>query len=234
MKRILLFIGLTGVFLRIHAQDCKGFYFMKNGEVQMTLYDKKGEANGKLTYTISDVNTSGGATTASFKSEMVNDKGKVVNKGSGQYKCSAGVLFVDAKVALPQENMGAYKDAEVKAEQVFIEYPSSMSAGQELKDVKFKMEIYNKGSLSATINFDEVNRKVIAKESVVAAASTWDCWKITYDVKFKALAAPLGIGIPVNMTVTEWFAPGFGIVRSETYNKGGKLIGSSVITSFTK
>jgi len=135
------------------------------------------------------------------------------------------VLYADAKVAMPQENMAAYKDMEVKAEETFIEYPSSLSADQSLKDVNFKMEMYNKGTLFVTITFDEVNRKVINKESITTPAGTWDCWKITYDMKFKASTAPLNIGIPFNMLVTEWFCPGFGIVKSETYTKNGKLVG---------
>jgi hypothetical protein len=234
MKSAMLFLALLISAAATFSQDCKGFYFMKNGEVQMTVYDKKGEENGKITYTISDVATSGSSTTASFTSEMVSQKGKSLSKSSGKYKCSAGVLYVDAKVAMPQENMAAYKDMDIKAEEVFIEYPSSFSEGQTLKDISFKTEVYNKGALMTTINFDEVNRKVVTRESVTTPAGTWDCWKITYDMKFKALTSPLNIGIPVNMQVNEWFAPGFGIVKSETYNKSGKLMGSTAITSAKK
>jgi hypothetical protein len=207
---------------------------MHNGEAQMTVYDKKGEENGKLTYTISDVSVSGSTTTANFQSEMVNEKGKTLSKGAGKYKCSGGVFYADAKVAMPQENMAAYKDMDVKAEEVFIEYPSSLSAGQTLKDVNFKMEVYNKGNLFATVTFNEINRRVENKESVTTPAGTWDCWKIAYDMKFKASTAPLNIGIPFNMQITEWFAPGFGIVKTETYNKNGKLMGSTLITSVKK
>lgn len=234
MRSLSIFLVLFFCITKTYTQNCKGFYYMKNGEVQMTTYDRKGEANGKLTYTISDVASSGSTTTANFKSEMVNDKGKTLSTGAGKYKCEAGVLYADAKVAMPQENMAAYKNMEVKADEIYIEYPSSMSAGQVLKDVNFKMDLYSKETLSTTITFDEVNRKVEGKESVTTSAGTWECWKIKYDMKFKASTMPLNIGIPFNMQVTEWFAPGFGIVKSETYNKSGKLMGSSAITSVNK
>ena len=234
MRTILTFITLLTATATVRAQECKGFYYLNNGEVQMTIYDKKSEPNGKMTFTISGVNTTGSTTTANFTSEMVNDKGKTMSKGSGQYKCTSGILYVDAKVAMPQESMAAYKDMDVKADPVFIEYPASMSAGQALKDANAKMEVYNKGSLFATVTFDEINRKVEAKESVTTAAGTWDCWKISCEIKMKALTAPLNIGIPVSMQVTEWFAPGFGVVKSETYNKNGKLMGSTQVTSVKK
>ncbi len=43
-----------------------------------------------------------------------------------------------------------------------------------------------------------------------------------------------GIGIPVNMVVNEWFVPGFGVVKTESYNKKGKLMGSTLLTSIKK
>jgi hypothetical protein len=218
----------------LYTQDCKGFYYLNNAEVQMTVYDKKGEVNGKLTYTISGAVKSGNTTSANFTSEMVNEKGKSLSKGAGKYKCADGVLYVDAKVAMPQEQMSAYKDMEVKAEDVFIEYPSSMAAGQALKDANFKMEIFNKGNLFATTTFDETNRKVEGKETITTSAGTWECWKISYEARFKASMAPMNIGIPFNIQGTEWFAPGFGIVKTESYNKNGRLMGSTQITSVKK
>lgn len=234
MKPIIFLATTVLATTSLHAQDCKGFYYLNNGEVQMTLFDKKGGENGKMTYTITGSAKSGSTTTANFSSEMVNEKGKSLSKSSGKYKCTGGVFYMDAKVAIPQEQMSAYKDMDVKAEDVFIEYPSSMSAGQSLKDANFKMEVHNKGSLFATTTFDQTNRKVVAKETITTTAGTWECWKITYEVRFKASMAPMNIGIPINLKGTEWFAPGFGIVKTETFNKNGKLLGSMQITSVKK
>lgn len=218
----------------MYAQDCKGFYYLDNSEVQMTMYDRKAKESGKVTYKISDVAKSGATTTANFTSEMVDEKGKSLSKAAGKYKCTGGVLYVDAKASIPQEQMTAYKDMDVKAEDAFIEYQSSMSAGQTLKDVNFKMEIYNKGTLFSTITLDQTNRKVEGKETATTPAGTWECWKITYEGKIKASMAPLNIGIPINIQATEWFAPGFGIVKTESSNKNGKLMGSTMITSVKK
>ena len=208
---------------------------MNNSTVEMTTYDKKAKESGRLTYTISDLIKTGNATTASFVSEMVDEKGKSISKGVGKYKCSGGILFIDAKVAMPQEQMAAYKNMDVKADEVYIEYPASLSAGQSLKDANFKMDVINKGTAFSTVTMDQTNRKVEGKETVTSAAGTWDCWKITYDGRFKAtIGGPAGIGIPVNFKSTEWFAPGFGIVKTEAYNKNGKLMGSTLITSVKK
>jgi len=233
MKSFILTCLLAGIASGISAQNCNGFYFFTdNAEVVMTVYDKKGSEGGKLTYKISGVSKSGNNATAGFTSEFVDEKGKSLSKGAGKLKCTGGALYVDAKVSVPQGSMAAYKDMEVKGEESFVEYPSSMSAGQTLKDVNFSMEVHNKGSLFSTITLIQDNRNVIGKETVTSPAGTWECWKISYDSQFKATM--MGIGIPINMKTTEWFAPGFGVVKSESFSKNGKLLGSTLITSVKK
>lgn len=235
MKSFILTLIFVIAAMGMHAQDCKGFYyFTDNSETVMTVYDKKSKESGKLTYKVSNVTKTGNTTSANFTSEMVDEKGKILTKGAGKFKCVAGIVMVDAKISMPQENMAAYKDMDVKAEETFIEYPTNLSAGQSLKDVNFMMDVYNKGSAFSTVNFSETNRKVVGKETVTSPAGTWECWKITYDAQFKATMAAVKIGIPFNLRATEWFAPGFGIVKTESFSKNGKLLGSTLITSVKK
>jgi hypothetical protein len=233
MKPIVLFILFFSA-LNISAQDCKGFYYFTNGEVEMTFFDKKSDETGKLTYTITAASTTGSSSTANFATEMTSKKGKSLSKGSGIFKCDGGTLYVDAKTAMPQEQLASYKDMELKASDSYIEYPSSLETGQTLKDVSFTMEVYNKGSLFTTLTFEEINRKVDTRETFTTHTGSWDCWKINYEVKFKVAVPPMNMGVPVTMECTEWFAPGFGVVKTETYNKEGKMVGFSQITSVKK
>ena len=57
------------------------------------------------------------------------------------------------------------------------------------------------------------NRKVEGKESITTAAGTWDCFKISYHSK---VLVKIIVGIPMNSNVTEWYAPGFGVVKTES------------------
>ena len=56
------------------------------------------------------------------------------------------------------------------------------------------------------------------KESITTPAGTWNTYKITYHNK---VTMKIGIGIPMNMDVTEWYAPGFGVVKTEA--SGNKM-----------
>jgi hypothetical protein len=92
-----------------------------------------------------------------------------------------------------------------------------MKVGDDLKDATLDMTIDNSG-MKQTVNMVTSNRKVEAKESITTTAGTWDCFKISY--KSKITIKTMGMGIPFNIEGFEWFAPGFGIVKTESKHGG--------------
>jgi hypothetical protein len=215
----------TTLLLAAHsiAQDCKQFYFLQNNKVvEMTIYNKKGDVTGKNVYNITDVKSSGGETTSTVNSEMFDKKGKSTVKASSNIKCNGGVISIDMKMMLPQQQAEQFKTTDAKAESVDLEYPSNMKVGDQLKDAHFKMN-GTSGPINFTLNMDITERKVEGKESVTTTAGTWDCFKITAHTKMNVKMA---INIPTNIDTTEWYAPGFGVVKTE--NKGG---GGTAITA---
>jgi hypothetical protein len=94
-----------------------------------------------------------------------------------------------------------------------------------------EMDVNMNTGIKANINFKEINRKVDSKESITTPAGTWEAYVISYEGNMRTKMGP--IGIPFNFTAKEWFVPGIGIVKTETYSKG-KLAGSTMITSIKK
>ena len=230
MKSLLLL--LLALPFAGRAQDCKSFFYLtNNAQVQMTMYDKKGKETGVNTWQISDVKKIPGGFESTIKTSLKDEKGKELGSSTGNYKCENGVLKADARMSLPSQQQGTGGTTDAKVESAYIEYPSNMSEGQTLKDVDFKVDI-NPNGITTNVSFKETNRKVNAKESVTTPAGTWDAYVITYDAVFRSGIGPLAF--PINMTGKEWFVPGYGVVKTETYNKGGKLMGSTQITSIKK
>ena len=151
---------------------------------------------------------------------MFDKKGKSIIKADMNVKCNGGVMMMDMKIFIPSQQAEQFNKAEATASNVFLEYPSNMKAGDNLKDGNFNMEINNNG-LKQTLNMVIDNRKVESKESVTTPAGTWDCFKISFHSKLNIKTGP--IGIPMNIEGTEWFAPGFGIVKSESKNGGTEI-----------
>jgi len=216
MKNILFFALLLATS-DTFSQNCNTYYFLQNNKtIEMTIYNKKGEENGKQVYMVSKVETSGDNVTATLNSEFFDKKGKSTIKAVNEIKCSGGVMMMDMKMSMPQGQSSQFKDPNATATNVYIEYPPGMKEGDNLKDAAMKIDIDNNG-MKQTVDMQVINRKVQGKESITTTAGTWECYKITNTTKMKIKT--MGIGVPVNTDVTEWFAPGFGVVKSES--KGG-------------
>lgn len=58
MAAILLALGAA-------AQQCNYYFLQNNKTVEMTIYNRKGDPNGKQIYTVSEVKNGGGGATSS-------------------------------------------------------------------------------------------------------------------------------------------------------------------------
>lgn len=233
MKQLLsVLLSLAGSTL--FAQNCESYWYLtNNAEVQMTIYNAKGKENGKQTWRVSNVRPIVGGFAATVNSSFTNENGKEIAKGSGTYQCVDGMLQSDIRMTMPQQEQAqAQPTAEVTMEPVYVEYPYTMSEGQALKDAVFDMDMKMNNGLNSKVSMKQTNRKVEGKEQVTSPAGTWEAYKITSESYYRMNMG--GIGIPMTMKVTEWFVPGFGIVKTENYNKNGKLMGSTLLTSLKK
>lgn len=213
-KTLLLASLLITVLAPAYAQDCKNYYYLQNNKtVEMSIYNKKGAVTGRQVYTVSDVKNNGSGVTGSVNSEMFDKKGKSIAKGQLELACNNGIMMIDMKMMLPTTQQEQYAKADVKADKIYIEYPASMKAGDQLKDATLNMTIDHSG-MTQTVNMVVSDRKVESKESVTTTAGTWDCYKINFKTKMNIKT--MGVGIPMNFDGTEWFAPGFGIVKTES------------------
>lgn len=222
-KSLFLLYLLLGMVGYSFSQDCTSYYFLQNNKtVEMTIYNKKGKETGKQVYTISDVKNSGGTVTGTIHVEMFDKKGKSQVKGTNEIQCRNGVIMMDLKMMLPQQQQEQFSKAEAQAKEVYIEYPSHISVGDQLKDADMTIDMKT-GSMQQSMTIHITDRKVEGEESITTPAGTWKCFKITY--KSNVSIKTMGIGIPMHTENTEWFAPGFGVVKTES------KYGSTVITA---
>jgi len=218
MKLITAFIlfFLSG---NLFSQDCANYYYLQNNKtIEMTISNKNGKESGKMTYVVSDSKKNGSAVTATINSEFVDAKGKTITKATNNVKCENGVMQMNMKTFIPAAQMEQMKSGTATANDVYLEYPANMNVGDQLKDGQFNMDYESTSGLKSSIEISITERKVEGKESVTTPAGTWECYKITSENKIVSKIA--GIGIPIRMSVTEWYAPGFGVIKTES--KTGK------------
>lgn len=232
MKKSLFWIVvLVAIVNSVVAQDCKNYYYLRNNsEVEMTVYDSKGAIVAKNLYKVESVKKEGTSLISDFTTIIKDDKGKEVSSGKGTVKCDGDNLMIDMQMNMPNiPQLQAMKMETGKAGS-FLTYPNNLKEGQTLPDGSFEMNSSTNG-MDVTVEYKVANRKVVAKEKITTSAGTWECFKITTDISISLKM--MAMNMPFNLTAAEWFAPGFGVVKTESY-KEGKLVGSMVVTSVKK
>jgi hypothetical protein len=200
------------------AQPCNGYYYLQNNKtVTMTLFNGKGKETGKYIYKVSDVKTDGSTTSSTVESSVFDDKGKKITGSVANMKCTDGVYLADMKMMMPPQQAGQMKDIEATSK-FFLEYPATMQVGEALKDGGFTADVKSVNGMPMEMEMKVSDRKVEGEETVTTTAGTWKCYRIHSNTKI--ITRISGVGIPINVASTEWFSPGFGIVRSES--KWGK------------
>lgn len=228
MKRILLlsiFSLLVFVFTGM-AQECTYFYPMEKGTlIELRHYDKKSKVSGTTRQEIIDKQTGGGAVSITVKSTFFDEKGKEMMTSDLTMECRDGVFTFDMDQFLNDEMLAGMGDMEFTIEGDNLEYPPNMSTGDQLKEGTIKLIVPNMSMMNMTTKV--YNRKVEAIENMTTDAGTFKCFKISYDVFVDGM-------IDINTKGVEWIAQDVGAVRSETYNKNGKLTGYSELIKFEK
>lgn len=205
------------------SQDCSKYFPMDEGtKFQITTYDKNDKISGVMDYVVKEVS----GDTATMFYEMHDEKGKMITSSEYGITCTNEGITIDFSSMMSPELLGQYKDMEVEMSGTDLLYPNNLSVGQSLPDADVLMTV-KMPPLNMKMNMMFFNRKVAGKESVTTSAGTFDCYVITYDSEAK-------MGLKITSSNKLWLSEGFGMVKSETYNKKGNLTGKSVLTTFEK
>jgi len=247
MKKVVCIIAGLLIAARLFAQDCTHYLYMqKNKTIEMTFYTNKGDARFKSVSTVSDVKTDNGITTATVVSQGYDKNGKALGgQNTVRYKCDGKTIMMEMNFDIPQQQSDKSVKMDVKVDGGFTEFPADMKVGDHLKDATTQMQMGANGNTTATTTVKITNRIVAGQENVTTPAGTWNCFKITYNTtssttlgganaaqmdtvnnalnKLKAKFGKL-IKTPSSSNSSEstiWFAPGVGMIKSQT--KGGTI-----------
>jgi hypothetical protein len=235
MKKIILACTIVvGALTGLRAQNsCDAYAQFKQGsQFVMTNFSPKGKVEGTTETKVTKVTKTGTTVESQAAQVTKDDKGKETATSNTVITCTGTTIKVDlSSIMLSYASANAYKNYDMSFEGNIVEYPAAMQAGQTLADVEILMVMKDKGTEIMRMTMKMTNRKVEAKEPRTTSAGTFECFKITYD--FEMI---MGGAIPIRIKgkTTEWYSPGIGGVRMESYNQNGKMRGYTELTSFTK
>lgn len=225
MKTLFLTFIFTVFASATWSQGCEGFYPLKAGAViEMKSFSAKDKLTGTSRQTVLESTQTADGMLLKVKSEQFDDKDKLVFEQTLEMRCNDDIFYMDMESFLDPNAMSGFKDMEVSVDASDLAFPSNMKVGQTLPDGSVSMKVSG-GIAMFNMTVNVTNRKVEALESITVPAGIFECYKITYDTDVKSI-------VRVTTSTTEWVSKNVGMVRSETYDKKGKLSGYTVLSSF--
>jgi hypothetical protein len=229
MFSLLLLILLSLFVIPVNSQDCRLFFPDKVGDTrEMKHYDAKNKLASITTQEVIDKKVSGKDVEVKVKASSFDADNKELYTSELNLLCEDGVFKLDMRNLIDPATMAAYKDMTIDVTSDNLAYPSGMKPGESLPDGNIKMVVKSEQLTLITITVSVTNRKVSAIEHLTTEAGKFSCYKLSYDVNSK-----FGF-ISRSSSAVEWIAEGVGLVKSESYNKKGKLEGSSVLSAIKR
>jgi len=220
----LAFIFILSIPYKSWAQsDCNPYFLLKEGRKWTSAnYNAKDKYQGKQSYEVLSLEEeSDGKLIANVMLISYDKKDKVVMEKEVEFTCKDGVVEIDMSKYIPEETMEGFKNMDVEMEFEAITIPENLEAGQYLEDGGVNMTI--SGPMQMNMEIKIQDRKVMAKENIEVPAGTYEAWKINSIMK-------LDMMMTRETKIVEWIAKNVGVVRSEQYDKKGKLNSYTVLT----
>ena len=234
MKKMLLAIV---ALLACHTMQAQYFCTTQGTELHYVNYDEAGQSLSNETVTVYNVVKNASGESAQYLAKIVTNKTKN-NTSYTLYNWN-----YDGNVTTCQEDLmyGPYiksdsdpakydsKARQAMAEELKLEGDNSFtikkhaSAGESIPDRTY--------SLISNMLKNEINisgAAYMGEEKVSTTAGKFDCIKISYLKRTKIVLKT------ETVRVTEWYAEGIGLVKSESYNTKGEPDGKTILVKIVK
>lgn len=223
MKNLLSLMFILAFPFLMKAQDCGFYNFNKGAVLGYQHYDGKGKLTGSSRLTFLDSYREGSAYIYKVRNETTTENSKEQPKPIEYVmRCENGEFYVDMSSMMDPATSATF-GADVKVTSTELSYPSNLSVGQTLPDASYSISSATQGVTVLSMTIDVTNRVVEAKETVTVPAGTFECYKITYNVDTKML-------FKISATAAVWMTKGGGMVKTESYDKKGKLSSSMLLS----
>lgn len=217
MKKLILFTVMIFFGIALKAQEI--FFPTKEGTVLVyKSFDKKDKETNTVKYTITHLKINGSDMDITYLVESLDPKEKLVFKEEITIQQKGDKLYFDMSNFI---NKAAFQQngeipAEIQVTGNNLEVPSNPKPGDVLPDANVEMAM-KLGFVNMKMSANVTNRKVEAIEDITVKAGTFKGYKFTSEVNSVVM------GIKVNSKNIDWYAKGVGIVKTESYDKNGKL-----------
>ncbi len=207
-------------------ESCSKYYNLEEGAYfQYANYGKNGNKEGSIHYKVHTVSHRDKDIEAWMKITYKDTKGKEYLSSDYNINCIDNVVEIDYESMISSETLKQYKGKKMDISGSDIILPNDLSVGQKLEDASVTMTM-DVGGTKMNFQLDLINRSVEKKDATTTPAGSFDCYVIYGDRVTKQM-------IKQTFPSRLWLAEGIGMIKQETYDKGGNLMNRIVLTDYS-
>lgn len=223
---VLFLLAVIPVFSQ--AQTCTAAFLPPQGtKLTYVNYDKKGKQASTTTTEITKVETKDTAVFYTVHQLISTGKKKNDMENDLLFECKGNEFIIDMRSVLNPQQMEAYKDGTITVTSNNMSIPGDLKPGMKLKDGNLKMNIYM-DPMSVTITARAFYRSVETKEEITTPAGTFTAYKLIEYIETKFAFMRFAY------QSIKWYVPDLGIVRSESHDNKGNMIGYTELIKIQK
>lgn len=221
MKNIFLFLIFAISAENLAAQaDCSVFFpFDKGKQLLYKHYDEDGQLVNTSEVSVLLVRSAPDGSVEAEISSIVRDE-EGVEDFSGEYviSCKEDKLYMDITSTLSPAMLKAFQGMELTLKGDYVTLPNELEIGQNLSSAITNITAGKGGVQVVSMDIRVTRREVEGKDEITTPAGTFSCYKVTQTTSVEMM-------ITKSFDIIEYYAVGVGLIRSETRNREGKLVG---------
>ncbi|OWP65127.1 hypothetical protein CDA63_01875 [Hymenobacter amundsenii] len=200
------------------------------------LRDAKGKTTGHIRQRVVSLGTEQNkketltTATALLKSGSYDERNRLLFLRDLTFRCRRDTAFTDGLAQLNPDQLSSFRDRIFTYSPTPLAWPNQPAVGSELPQGGISVDVRSSAVDIAQVYTTVRKRRVTGQEPVTTPAGTFECYKVEAERESGTIARA-DIKLRTTVRVIDYYVPGMGIVRSEVYDKKGKLEQVQLLTA---
>lgn len=228
--------------MKIMGDRCSDFYWFTEGaKLTYEVKQPNGKVIEKTKMEINSVKTENGIKSADIKASSLNNQ-----EIEMKYMCTDDKFYIDFSATMKDilKKMGkdnesnemfqnVMNNTEIDLSEGYMAIPKSLYPGMILDEVKFSLKTSLGSGMEMVVQSNLVDRFVTKREKITTPAGSFDCMVIVGTSKTTMSIMGRNQNMPDRFDAI-WIAPGYGMVKQESYSDKLKLESTLELIEFSK
>ncbi|RIY06234.1 hypothetical protein D0T11_19080 [Hymenobacter rubripertinctus] len=172
-------------------------------------------------------------TTVLLKSGTYDAKNRLQHLRDLTFRCRRDTAFTDGLTQLNPDQLSSFRDRIFAYSPTPLAWPNQPTVGSELPDGGISVDVRSSAVHIAEVYTRVRKRRVVSQQTITTPAGTFSCYQVEAE-RESATVARADIVMRTTVRVVDYYSPAVGLVKTEVYDKKGRLAEVRLLTAIQK